>query len=780
MHITLPKMYIKLARFILCFCGAAVLMAGARGLVDAQEASVREDDSSIVAATPNYTLRIIKRGFRFGFELPDGKIIAPPHAASGLQIGAANSTRQDAVTTTALIPGSSPNQLKLRVSTGNDLTAVVTIALSEAYAKFSIRPEREGAYSIVARTGGVRPAFGLGDHGATPVYQPASTPSARRTTTDLTGFTSDNLRGGSGAPGDTRMVSNFAIFPKHSFAVVNVEPGVKVVRFTADEVAQGSQNAREMPALYYFVGPPRAIYRAFLDVRQREGHKVYQPKYEWFGVGWEAWGALAWDTNHRTVTENVNRYLSLGYPLRWMVIGSGFWRRDDDNYHATTSFGMWDPKLYPDPRGLIDSFHQRGLKVILGLRIAFITEGPFAQEGTKGGFFLTENGRPKAFTIGFPRKPVYLLDASNARAVAWYINLCRKWLDYGVDGFKEDLFGYDKYELRDDKIDAVNRQLMEMGVYVMGRNMYLGSPADLHRYNDFNYDQNQDRGPLNGLTLAYSGFPYVYPDIVGGTFAENDQRQMPPLSDEKLKRYYMRNAQYAAVNPSMSVGFAPWNFKDERVERVLLDAAKLHARLHPYIYSAALDAYRTGFPATLTPLALAYPADPEVYRLENTTRRGYQWMIGESLLATPLYGEDYATAETRDVYLPRGRWIDYDTGQLYQGPTTLKNFALPIGKTPLFVGGKGVVIEAADHTNDDQLTAVVYPVAPRGSEFTFTYRDARTISRIRNDNSGWNGKTLTVTDITAQKTLPLKHDPRTGSVAFELTRGHDYRLSGGN
>ena len=59
------------------------------------------------------------------------------------------------------------------------------------------------------------------------------------------------------------------------------------------------------------------------------------PKYEWFGVGWEAWGALAWDTNQRTVIENVSRYLDLGFPLRWMVIGSGFWPRHEPRFHAT-------------------------------------------------------------------------------------------------------------------------------------------------------------------------------------------------------------------------------------------------------------------------------------------------------------------------------------------------------------------------------------------------------------------------------------------------------------
>ena len=45
--------------------------------------------------------------------------------------------------------------------------------------------------------------------------------------------------------------------------------------------------------------------------------------------------------------------------------------------------------------------------------------------------------------------------------------------------------------------------------------------GDLQRVNDFNYDQDQDRGPVNALAFAYAGFPLVYPDIVGGTFGNS-------------------------------------------------------------------------------------------------------------------------------------------------------------------------------------------------------------------------------------------------------------------
>jgi alpha-glucosidase (family GH31 glycosyl hydrolase) len=456
-----------------------------------------------------------------------------------------------------------------------------------------------------------------------------------------------------------------------------------------------------------------------------------------------------------------------------MVVGSGFWPRQSSNFLATTSFGLWDTNLYPHPREFIKRFHDKGLKFNLGLRISFITNGPFADEGVKGGYFLNENGTAKVFQIAFPRSPCYLLDAQNPTAVRWYVSLCQKWIDAGVDGFKEDLFGYGRYRFRDDKIDPVNAALMDCGIYIMGRNGYLGSPMDLHRFEDFNQDQNQDRGPLNGLAFAYSGFPYVYPDIVGGTFGEG--RNMPPLTSDIMRHYMMRNAQYTSVNPSMSMGMGPWKFESARVERVMLEAARLHARLHPYIYSAAVDAAETGFPYTMTPLPLAWPQDPEVYTLENAHRRGYQWMLGPSLLACPLYGNDYATAISRGVYLPTGQWMDYDTGEIYAGPKTLSQFALPPGKTPLFVGGKGIVVERK--LPGQSLEAVIYPVAPSGVEYRFTHSDGKTHSIIKTAEVSWGAKSLRLTDPTTGKRVRFDRDRKTRAVRFPVEAGHSYVLS---
>jgi alpha-glucosidase (family GH31 glycosyl hydrolase) len=237
---------------------------------------------------------------------------------------------------------------------------------------------------------------------------------------------------------------------------------------------------------------------------------------------------------------------------------------------------------------------------------------------------------------------------------------------------------------------------------IIERNEYLSSNGDLHRINDFNYNQDQDRGPVNALALAYSGFPYVYPDIVGGTFGEN---HFSTSRTARMETYMMRNARWASLHASMGMGEPPWSFRKE-VSDVMLASAQFHARIAPYLYSNARKTHDDGYPWTMTPLPIAFPHDVKVYTRENSKVRGYEWLIGDAVLASPLYGDDYASVTTRDVYLPEGRWMDYDTGKLYEGRQTLKNFEMPVSKTPVFIGGSGVTLEKIGN----EVRVCVYPI----------------------------------------------------------------------
>lgn len=707
-----------------------------------------DNDSAWIIKKQNYSINIIKKGFRYSILKPDGGVILQAYPKSGLEL--ANSE----VINSRLISQDS-EQAQFIVTNDIGIEATVRLSLYDHYFKMSVR--YTGAHpiaaTIVSRTQGLAPAYGLADNAVfRNVYS-----------TELSGF--KDYYFGARPSGDFRLISNFIIFPKQGLACINLEPHKKIIKITENELVQGSNYVSEMPALYYFIGSTKQIYSDYLHVRNEEGYKVYLPKYEWFGVGWEAFGALGWHTNYQTVTEDVEHYLNAGFPLKWMVVGSGFWPNDDPRYFATTSFGHWDKTRYPDPKGFIANFHQKGLKFILGLRIAFIPNGPFTEEGLRNGYFIKKDGSPRLFKVGFPKTDCYFLDASNAKAVEWYVALCDKWEAAGVDGYKEDLYGYEVEGFPDDKLDPVNALLMDKGVYVMGRNGYVGSPMDIQRFNDFNYNQNQDRGPVNGLAYAYSGFPYVYPDIIGGTGLTN--KQFGDMEKEKIGKYLMRESQYAAVNPSLSFGYGPWNLDNDEVMKVCLSAAQLHDRLHDYIYSAAVRTYLTGFPYTMTPLPLAYPSDSTTYYRENDKVRGYQWLLGDALMAIPLYGNDYSQSNTRDVYLPAGKWIDYDNGKVYQGPLLLKDFSIPVDKTPLLVGGTGFVVEKVN----GKLMGRIYPVGFSG-ETVFYDEDGKTKSIISIE--GTFDKVSTVKDETTGKKVKAQY--KRFAYEFELIPGHNYSV----
>lgn len=721
----------------------SIMIACVTGILATKQSmavSGHDGDSVYTIKSQRYTIKVIRAGFRYSVVSPDGRVLLESHPQSGLML-----LHSPVVHSTLLSKNN--RQADFEVVNEIGVKARVRFLLFDYYFKLSVKYENDTIKgSIVAQTSGLSPAYGLADHAA---YR---TPYS----TEVTGFQSKYF----GAP--PRLVSNFLVFPKQGLACINLEPHKKIVEVKDDVIAQGSYYENSMPDLYYFTGSVKQIYADYLKVRNDEGYKVYKPKYAWFGVGWEAFGALGWHTNHQTVTEDVDHYLESGFPLSWMVVGSGFWP-DDPLYFATTSFGYWDKQKYPDPKRFISHFHQEGLKFILGLRIAFIPHGPYTREGLGKGYFIKKDGLPRLFKVGFPKPECYFLDASNPEAVRWYVGLCDKWKAYGVDGYKEDLFGYENEGFPDDKLDPVNEALMDSGVYVMGRNGYVGSPMDIARYNDFNYNQNQDRGPVNGLAFAYSGFPYVYPDIVGGTGLTN--KQFGAIEKKKIGQYLMREAQYAALNPSMSFGYGPWNFDDKQILAVCRRAAELHERLHGYIYSAAIRTYKTGFPYTLTPLPLAYPHDSTTYYRENDRVRGYQWLIGDALMATPLYGNDYSESNTRNVYLPEGIWIDYDNGKRYQGPVTLKNFELPFDKTPLFVGGTGFVVEQ----NKGKIYGRIYPVGFEG-ETLFYGKDGQTTSHIT--IKAFGSKSPVITDETAGKKISARYNRF--AWEFEFIPGHNY------
>lgn len=93
--------------------------------------------------------------------------------------------------------------------------------------------------------------------------------------------------------------------------------------------------------------------------------------------------------------------------------------------------------------------------------------------------------------------------------------------------------------------------------------------------------------------------------------------------------------------------------------------------------------------------------------------------------------------------------------------TTLADYEMPLDKTPVFVGGKGVYVSRIDETSP--LQAVVFPIATGGSRHTFTHPDGTSTSTVINGNTGWDKATLKVTDTTTGAAVEFTTDAITGA-----------------
>jgi alpha-D-xyloside xylohydrolase len=80
-------------------------------------------------------------------------------------------------------------------------------------------------------------------------------------------------------------------------------------------------------------------------------------------------------------------------------------------------------------------------------------------------------------------------------------------------------------------------------------------------------------------------------------------------------------------------------------------------RLLPYIYAQATDAARRGLPMVRA-LFVEYPDDPGSWLVED------EYLFGTDMLVAQMFGTG---TKGRDVYLPPGTWIDYQTRRSYPG-----------------------------------------------------------------------------------------------------------------
>ncbi|MGN0322633.1 MAG: alpha-xylosidase [Oliverpabstia sp.] len=328
----------------------------------------------------------------------------------------------------------------------------------------------------------------------------------------------------------------------------------------------------------------------------------------------------------------------------------------------------WDPKTFPDPKGMLQRYHEKGLKICVWINPYIGQKSPLFQEGMKNGY-LVKKTNGDVWQTDLWQAGMGLVDFTNPGAVAWYTDKLKTLLDMGVDCFKTDFGeripvkdiayfdGSDPVKMHNYYTHLYNKTVFELlererGIgeaVLFARSATVGGqqfPA--HWGGDCSATYPSMAETLrSGLSLACGGFGFWSHDISG---FENTA----PADIYKRWCQFGLLSSHSRLHGSSSYR-VPWLFDEEACD-VLRKFVKLKCALMPYLYEQAVQAHRDGTPM-MRPMFVEFPEDRACEPLDK------QYMLGDSLLVAPIFKESGEV----EYYLPEGTWYNLLTGKKVQG-----------------------------------------------------------------------------------------------------------------
>ncbi len=352
------------------------------------------------------------------------------------------------------------------------------------------------------------------------------------------------------------------------------------------------------------------------------------------------------------ILEDITRFQAAGIPLGWVLL--------DNPWEPCNGLLVFDKSRIPDPAGLIDEVHARGVLFMLWVS-------------------------PRATcSQGYPGKPLgapgpQILDLRDPAVVAEFQRRIRALVALGIDGVKADRG--DENDLRSVGLSLTNdypllyqhavMDALPKGAAAIFRAGTVGSQAVVPGMWSGDLPEvwvGLQRAIVAGQTMGMSGFPTWGSDIGG--------YQGPPFVTPDL---FVRWAQFGAVSPVMEVGgvganSTPWTLGAAAMSG-LEAAAVLHYELFPYLYGLLQRRQ-----PVLRPLAFQFPGDAKAWRAN------FETLVGPDLLAAPVVGP----GTTPTVYLPPGSWVDLYSGTKVAGGRSFTR-QTPLDQFPLYVRDRAVV-----------------------------------------------------------------------------------------
>jgi alpha-D-xyloside xylohydrolase len=375
----------------------------------------------------------------------------------------------------------------------------------------------------------------------------------------------------------------------------------------------------------------------------------------------------------------------------------------------------WDPRVFPDPVGMLSRLKARGLRICLWINPYIAQRSALFEEGRQAGFLLrTTEG--DVWQSDQWQPGMGLVDFTNPAAREWYASKLDTLLEQGVDCFKSDfgeripvqgvtwfdgsdperMHNYYAFLYNQTVFEALRKRRGE-GAVVFARSATTGGQQfPVHWGGDCEATfPSMAESLRGGLSLGLSGFGYWSHDI-GGFEGTPDP--------ELFKRWVAFGllSSHSRLHGSGSYR-VPWAFDDEAVD-VLREFTALKMRLMPYLYEVARQAHTDGVPM-MRAMVLEFPGDPGCAYLDR------QYMLGPDLLVAPVFEPGGEVT----YYVPAGVWTHLLSGRTVTGPAWVTEthdvHSLPLLVRPGAVLPTGPVRDRPDYDYAAGVTLTPYQLA---------------------------------------------------------------------
>lgn len=400
-----------------------------------------------------------------------------------------------------------------------------------------------------------------------------------------------------------------------------------------------------------------------------------------------------------------------------------------DNFKVFTT----DKERFPDMKKLSDELGKLGIKLVTIIDPGTKVEKGYDvyDEGIKRGYFAKAADGTVYQNVVWPGDSVYP-DFTSQKVRKWWGSLTKRLTLQGIRGIWNDMnepasfcgplpedvvFEGDGKTRLHQEVHNVYGHLMAKATYeglkehdgrrpfVITRACYSGSQKYATAWTGDNQSlwAHLQMSIPQLLNLGMSGLPMVGTDI--GGFGAN-------TTPELLSRWIEASC-FVPLFRNHSAKYTrrqePWQFGQETLD-INRKYIELRYKFLPYLYDLCYEESKTGLPI-LRPLVMYDQLDKKARECND------EYMVGDKILAAPVVQQG---ARARMVYLPKGIWIDYWTGERISGARYILKEA-PLDICPIYIKAGSILptyenLQCIDPKDIKELILECYPESEMISE----------------------------------------------------------------